>query len=277
MTAIQITPMQKDVKPDGAYVYLHHRSDAGSVMYVGKGRRGRWLSKNGRGVYWINSARLHGVSAEVLQDGLSDEAAMLLEMWLIAKFRHEGMSLVNQTEGGEGASGFKQSEETKELRASKMRGPLHPFYGKKMSEEHCRNLSVAHIGKMKGRESSTASLKIHHFRHIDGRHYHGIMSEFREYSGLNSGGVSRIVNGGRKHEKGWYVSEKPLCTDFIMNRGVNSFYADQNVYSIVNKDGVILTGRRQELRSKTGANQSHFDAVIRGDRRSHLGWRLYNG
>ena len=277
MTEIQITPKWKDVKPEGHYVYIHYRADNGSIMYVGKGKRGRWLSASGRGAYWINSARLHGVISEIAQDDMMESDAFLLEMWLIAKFRISGENLVNRTDGGEGASGFKQSDETKELRASKMRGPLHPFYGKKLSSDHCLNLSISHIGKMKGRESATASLEMHHFRHINGKHYHGIMSEFREYSGLTSGGVSRIVSGDRRHENGWYVSEKPLCTDFIMNRGVDSSYADQNSYSIVNKDGVILTGRRQELRSKTGSKQSHFDAMIRGDRRSHLGWSLYNG
>lgn len=220
MTSVKIIPVESDVKPEGAYVYLHYRADNRSIMYVGKGRRGRWLSKNGRGGYWTNSAKLHGVIAEIVQDNLDDDSAMLLEMWLIAKFRHEGMSLVNRTDGGEGASGFKQSEETKELRASKMRGELHPFYGKKMSKEHRHKLSISHLGKMKGRESPSYKDEKFTFRHIDGRSFIGTRGEFRDYSGLSSGGISRIVLGGRKHEKGWYVSELERPIKEILDKRV---------------------------------------------------------
>jgi len=218
VSKIHIEPNYVDVKPVGYYVYLHKRKSIGSIMHVGKGKGNRGFSHQGRNRYWLKSAEKHGILVEIVQDGMLDKDAMLLEMWLIAKFRHSGERLTNLTDGGEGASGFKQSAETIRKRSEKMSGKNHPLYGRKMSKEHCDRLSLAHIGKNLGRDSASARLDMIHFRHIDGDYFHGIMSEFRVYSGLTSGGVSRIANNTRKHEKGWYVSEVEKPASEIMGK-----------------------------------------------------------
>lgn len=104
VTKIDISPKYRDVKPKGFYVYLHRRATDGSVFYVGKGKGKRaWLKT--RNVFWINVASKNGVIVEVVQDEMGECDAFTLEMWLIAKFEHDGVNLTNQTCGGEGPSG----------------------------------------------------------------------------------------------------------------------------------------------------------------------------
>lgn len=106
MTKIQISYKWSDVKPSGRYVYIHRKRSDMSVFYVGKGTGNRAWRHVGRNKYWINTIKKHGFCVEVVQDNMSEEDAFLLEMWLIAKFRHEGVSLTNISDGGEGGGGF---------------------------------------------------------------------------------------------------------------------------------------------------------------------------
>lgn len=274
MTKIEITPNHYDVKPSGHYVYIHYRLSNMTVMYVGKGVGVRGFSHYGRNKYWNNVAIKHGVFVEIAQDGLSHENAMLLEMWLIAKFKYYGLSLCNLTDGGDGATGYVQSEETKELRASKMRGENHPFYGKTFSDDHIRKLSESHIGKFSGHDSPTAILDLVTFRHISGETFTGTRTEFKLKHGISSGGVARIINKSRKHEKGWYVSDYEIDSDIVLSRGLNSKRSDKNVYHLINDNGCIEFGTRIELVNRLGLSQSHLGSVVRGQRESHKGWRI---
>lgn len=113
MSKIHIEPKWSDVKPSGEYVYIHYKLDDGLPFYVGKGVGGRGFSAS-RTAFWKYRAAKHGVRVEICQDGLSTDEAYLLEMWLIAKLRHEGYDLCNMTDGGEGRSGF-ESEKRREV------------------------------------------------------------------------------------------------------------------------------------------------------------------
>lgn len=105
MTKIHMTSKWSEVKPEGFYVYLHRRATDGGVFYVGKGKGKRaWVTAS-RTDYWNRVARKHRVIVEICQDGMEEEGSFLLEEWLIAKFRHDGVQLVNMSTGGEGASG----------------------------------------------------------------------------------------------------------------------------------------------------------------------------
>lgn len=84
------------------YVYIHIRLDTGEVFYVGKGSNGRAFSIHSRNRYWGFITNKTGWIASIVQDGMSEINANLLEMWLIAKFRHNGVKLANMTDGGDG-------------------------------------------------------------------------------------------------------------------------------------------------------------------------------
>lgn len=122
MSEIQITPLYKDVKPTGIYVYIHSRKTTGEPFYVGKGSKTRgWAKASGRksSPKWLNVANKHGISIDICQDSLSDEEANLLEMWLIAKLRHEGFDLANITDGGEGTRGIPKTPEWKDFMSAR--------------------------------------------------------------------------------------------------------------------------------------------------------------
>lgn len=65
------------------------------------------------------------------------------EQFWIAYFRGLGARLCNHTAGGEGQTGYRQPADVVERRAAKMRGPLHPFYGKPMGEKVKAALAAA--------------------------------------------------------------------------------------------------------------------------------------
>ena len=92
------------------YVYLHTRLDTGSVFYVGKGQSGRAWLKSRTNSHWLSIVAKTEYVVSIVQDGMTEVDAHLLEMWLIAKLRHAGVKLANKTDGGEGVSGFKWSE-----------------------------------------------------------------------------------------------------------------------------------------------------------------------
>lgn len=84
------------------YVYLHTRLDTGEVFYVGKGKGRRATTRWSRNVWWNRVAAKAEWISSIVQDGMSESDAHLLEMWLIAKFRHCGVSLCNIDDGGGG-------------------------------------------------------------------------------------------------------------------------------------------------------------------------------
>lgn len=93
------------------YVYIHRRSDDGSVFYVGKGCGYRaFISKSRRSDQWKATAKQHGCDIEFLKVGMSEVCALTLEKIAIHFFRSNREPLVNVFDaGGKSATGFKPS------------------------------------------------------------------------------------------------------------------------------------------------------------------------
>lgn len=89
------------------YVYVHSRQTDGTPFYVGMGSYGRAYENSGsrRNFIWHRINKKHGTIIDICQRDMSRNSALLLEMWLIAKFRNEGFRLANMTMGGEGTLG----------------------------------------------------------------------------------------------------------------------------------------------------------------------------
>jgi NUMOD3 motif len=95
------------------YVYLHNTilpRDKGGLFYVGKGKGRRARSKN-RNSHWKAIVAKYGYTVEIFADGLTEEQAFELEMFSIQVYGRS--ALCNLTDGGDGTSGMKHSEETK--------------------------------------------------------------------------------------------------------------------------------------------------------------------
>lgn len=96
------------------YVYQHRREDSNDVFYVGKGVRQRFKKCTGRNSYWHRVVDKHGFKAEIVANDLDEELAFFFETELIDLYRRDGLQLVNMTDGGEGASGYKHTDEHKD-------------------------------------------------------------------------------------------------------------------------------------------------------------------
>jgi hypothetical protein len=95
------------------YVYLHVFKNG--AFYVGKGRGGRDASLRGRSGYWRRVFEKHGApTIERVCEGLTCAGALDLERLLIALAKMDGATLLNLTNGGEGASGVKFSQTRRE-------------------------------------------------------------------------------------------------------------------------------------------------------------------
>lgn len=106
------------------YVYIHKKCDTGEVFYIGKGGNDNFkrARSKARSEYWKRVVAKHGRDVEVVQEFKDEDDAFLLEMWLIAKYRHNGIPLVNITNGGEGRSGMLMPESQKKYMSDLFKG-----------------------------------------------------------------------------------------------------------------------------------------------------------
>lgn len=170
------------------YVYVHSRLSTGEPFYIGKGSAKRAYSTRGRNRYWSRIvSKDGGFYASLLISGVDEDLSMIVEMESIDLFRRRGCSLVNMTDGGDGASGHYPSEETriKLSRSSANKGkpawnrgkpswnrgiPMSAETlsklsairkGRRLSEEHKAKIASAMAGKRKTEETK-AKLSIAH-------------------------------------------------------------------------------------------------------------------
>jgi hypothetical protein len=151
------------------YAYIHARPttvDANGVFYVGKGKGDRYKDFSHRTFFHKNIVAKHGKENLLIGklDCSSEQIAKDLEIGLIKCFKKMQVRLANFTDGGEGLSGYRHREETKQKqRLSKLGKPRSAetkeklrlanlgkpgtFFGKKHSEETKRKISLSRLGK----------------------------------------------------------------------------------------------------------------------------------
>lgn len=108
-------------------VYEHWRTDTNSPFYIGKGTLARakeFYRENEIHRRIVRKMRKTGFSVvmKIVLDGLSEETAFRLEKIRIAYWREVGVKLANFTDGGEGFSGGRHTEEAKKRIASGAKG-----------------------------------------------------------------------------------------------------------------------------------------------------------
>ena len=159
------------------YVYIYWRLDTNEVFYVGKGHNNRWKQLyKGRNKHFKNIVNKYPVICEIIKDNLTELEAFYWEKEIIRVLVFEyGFSidtkgnksnehychLVNQTWGGEGASGHnpfedkteEEIEEWKEKISKANSGENHPNYGKHHSQETKNKISESLKGKCHTEES----------------------------------------------------------------------------------------------------------------------------
>ena len=138
-----------------AYTVYKHTAPNGKT-YIGltgcKDPNKRW--RNGKhyeaNPHFTNAIELYGwenIAHEIIATGLSKEAAVALEIELIAQYKSNIPEYgYNQTEGGDGCDGFKVSEETRRKISVALTGEKHPLHGKHPTAETRQKQSIAKMG-----------------------------------------------------------------------------------------------------------------------------------
>lgn len=135
------------------YTYAHYTEDTNTPFYVGKGQKKRHCSLKNRNKWWNNVVKKHGFTSIVLTYWKTEEEAFEHEKFLIKCFKSLNVNLVNLTEGGEGCSGLKRTE------ASKEKARLSNT-GKIFSEERKKNIATALTGRSLSPEHAEKSRKL---------------------------------------------------------------------------------------------------------------------
>ena len=132
------------------YTYAYLREDK-TPYYIGKGKGNRAYKKHRKGI---------GVPKDksriiFLKQNLTEEEAFRHEIYMIAVFGRKDLGtgiLHNLTDGGDGASGYVFSEETKRKQSEAHKGNT-TWLGKTHSEETKRKMSDTRKGKTHSEET----------------------------------------------------------------------------------------------------------------------------
>lgn len=90
-------------------VYIHKKATDGTIFYVGIGKPSRAKQKEGRNRYWEKTVAKHGYTIDIVEKNLTWDEACESEIALIELIGRRDLglgSLVNLTDGGEGAYGY---------------------------------------------------------------------------------------------------------------------------------------------------------------------------
>ncbi len=132
------------------YVYVLFRPDTGQPFYVGKGcgRRIRISPFDGSNPYKHNIAQKakregRSIPKVKIAANLTEAEAFKLEAAFIGAIsRHPDGPLVNVTDGGEGSSGHKQTEETCAKKRAVLKGRSQPhLIGNQHAKGNCHTLT----------------------------------------------------------------------------------------------------------------------------------------
>lgn len=118
------------------YTYVHCRPD-GTPFYIGKGHGKRAYEFKDRNDHHKCIVAKHGkenIIVEVMPCK-SEAEAFLREQLAIKALRLSGIKLCNQTDGGEGSTGLKFTDDQRKNLSLTRRGCLNNFFGKSHSEE----------------------------------------------------------------------------------------------------------------------------------------------
>lgn len=172
--------------------YAHTKKD-GKIFYIGKGIEKRAYSHQSRNWSWKKMVAKEGLNVQILAYWQDEKEAFSHEVLLIECLKELGHPLVNITNGGDGASGYKWtpeqlkrlSEAHKGINKGLFAGTKNPSYG------HTKELNKKYKGPILATNVKTGEQLV-----LEGAN--DIQSK-----GFNRGHVSRCVLGSRKTHKGF--------------------------------------------------------------------------
>lgn len=194
------------------YVYLHRKKACGTPFYVGKGKGGRSASAHGRNPFWKKTVNRHGYYVEIVATGLQEWYAFELEKDLISLYgRRQDASgtLVNMTDGGEGCSGHKMTDESKAKISTSIKRVAQTDKWKKDRAEILKRLKTKQSFKEAHRKAVAKEHNIPVLRG-DGKLYVSITAA-AEDTNADASHICKVLKGKRNKAAGFtwrYLKEE---------------------------------------------------------------------
>lgn len=185
------------------YVYVHYRESDNLPFYVGKGKGNRAYDFNKRNIYWNRVKNKHGIRVEIIFENLEEDEAFQLEKDVILELKYFGYPLTNLSDGGEGNSGMKFSDQQRLNIAEGLRN-------KRYSDRRNRSVHEVRRPKSHGIKNHMADKNLYTFvRLSDGLEVTCTRSELcSEYNVLRDN-LKKLFNtkNPRKSADGWKLKE----------------------------------------------------------------------
>lgn len=228
------------------YVYIHRKKSNNEIFYVGKGKDRRAYWKSRRNQYWQNIVNKYGYIVEILKDNLTENEAFNLEMETIKEYKKQNINLCNMTNGGEGMTGFKHSEETKRLYSKNRTAKLNVNY------------------------DNTKRNFIHEDNTIECCTQYELSMKYN----LNRSGITMLCKNRITTFKGWRLLE---TTKYGRNNGKDNYNYNHTIYTFYNKkENKTVSMTQQEFSKQYSLNHSCTSAICRDVRKETHGWICKN-
>lgn len=244
--------------PSGFYVYAHRRSDTGEIFYVGKGRKRRAWNRSSRNQFWQRIAAKTEVIIEIVRDNLSELCAFTLERIVIAGLRAKGIVLSNLSDGGEGQSGYKMPQKTKDILRN-----LH--LGKKLTPEHSANISASLKGKPKSEKYKLSRIGVKHTEASKEKMRNAALGRIMSKESVEKMRKSKI---GKPNSEAWHIKMKGRFS------GEKNPHHCPILHTFEHAEHGIRVCTQYELRSEYGLTHSNLSKMVSGLRSMVGGWRL---
>lgn len=208
------------------YVYEHIRKDSFLPFYVGKGKDNRAYRIINRNKYWRNIVnKCNGFDVRFIVKDVDEELAFLVEKERIHQLKLLNIKLCNLTNGGDGVSGYKFTDEQRQKMSLSRTGKKLPedqveritklFRTIERTEEWCKNISnsLKNVPKTKETIKKISESKTKYVFCIDENKLFRSAEIASKYYGIHKSAITRACNGSRKkaNKMNWrYAEQKDL-------------------------------------------------------------------
>ncbi len=192
------------------YTYAHYTPNK-NLFYIGKGNGRRAYIFHKRNNHWNNIVKKHGKpEVQILAHWNTEAEAFDHEKLLISCFKDTGHTLCNMSEGGEGPTGLKHSEEFKQ----KIR-KLHTGSTWNLGRPTSAKQKQVTSQRTKGNRYAAGNTNNRRWKWVgtsieDGSTVVFIGSFALNDAGFQHANVIKCLNGTRKSHKGYTWSKEPL-------------------------------------------------------------------